>query len=391
MKQNTELRHSPVDAFHRSHGARMTSFAGWEMPLQFSGIVDEHLAVRRGVGLFDISHMGQLEFSGATALADLQKIVTKDLAKITVGKAVYSLLCNEDGGILDDIIIYRRSDEGFLVIVNAVNSTKDYEWFKNHLSKTTAIENRSGKRALLAVQGPKSAAIVGRLTENPLPDLRYFRFRDDQLGGIPVILARTGYTGEDGFEISLEADRALELWAKLLEAGESFSIQPVGLGARDTLRLEMAYSLYGMEISESVSPFEANLAKAVSLGKGDFIGRDAIVRKAAETARTIVGVEMLERAVPRHGQLVKSGPTIVGRVTSGTMSPSLKRGIALASVRKEFSDVGNILNVEIRGRDHIAIVVELPFQTSHVYTGGPPAAETARGSADSGNAKKTSR
>lgn len=372
MGQDTDLLHSPIDSFHRAHGARMTEFAGWEMPLQFSGIVEEHLAVRRAAGLFDISHMGQIEVSGPTAFPDLQRILTKDLSRQKAGTAVYSLLCNHEGGILDDIIVYKMAEDRFFIIVNGVNSTKDYEWLKANCTsgrtgKSTKVDNLTGRRALFAVQGPKAAAVVGQLTTQPLTDLYYFHFREEEMAGFPVILARTGYTGEDGFEISVEAENALDLWNRLLEAGGAFAMKLVGLGARDTLRLEIAYSLYGMEISESVSPFEARLGKAVSLDKEDFIGRDAILRKREESRRTLVGLEMLEKAIPRHDYLVKFGGTIVGKVTSGTMSPSLRRGIAMAFVQKEFAEVGTILSVEIRGRNCSAIIVKTPFWTPRVY------------------------
>jgi len=374
MSQNTPLLHSPIDALHRANGARMTEFSGWEMPLQFSGIVEEHLNVRRAAGLFDISHMGQMQLSGKTAFRDLQRVVTKNLARIETGRAVYSLLCNPEGGILDDIIVYRRRENSFFIIVNAVNSTKDFEWIKTNCTRTTTVQNLSIIRALFAVQGPSSAAIVGKLTTRPVNDLFYFHFRDEAMRGLPVILARTGYTGEDGFEISVQAGHAAELWNRLLEAGNSFGIKPAGLGARDTLRLEMAYPLYGMEISKNVSPLEANLEKAVSLGKGDFIGRDAIIRKGKESRRTLVGLEMLDRGIPRPDFPVKFGAIVVGRVTSGTMSPSLRRGIALAFVQKDFSEVGTILDVEIRGENRHAIVVRTPFCTPRVYVrSGRPA------------------
>ncbi|MDP2898549.1 MAG: glycine cleavage system aminomethyltransferase GcvT [bacterium] len=367
MSQDKNFLHSPVDAFHRTHGARMTEFAGWEMPLQFSGIVDEHLAVRHAAGLFDITHMGQIEVTGESAFDDLQRIVTKDLSKVEASRAVYSLLCNEEGGILDDIIVYKRGESRFLIIVNGVNAVKDYEWLRKNCVKATKVHNLTTKRSLFAVQGPKSAAIVSRLVSEPLAGLYYFHFREDTMLGLPVILARTGYTGEDGFEVSVDAEDALDLWNSLLEAGTPLGMKLTGLGARDTLRLEMAYPLYGMEISEQVSPFEANLDKAVSLKKGDFIGREAILRRRDESSRTLVGLEMLEMAVPRHGFLVKSCDSVVGRITSGTMSPSLGRGIALALVRKDHSEVGTILDVEIREKRRSAIIVRTPFWNPRVY------------------------
>lgn len=373
MSQDTTLFRSPLDAFHRAHGARMTEFAGWEMPLQFSGIVEEHLAVRHTAGFFDISHMGQIEVGGDGAFEDLQRIVTKSLTKVEAGRAVYSLLCNGEGGILDDIILYRKAENRFFLIVNGVNSAKDYEWLRANCGKTTAVKNLSRRRALFAVQGPNAAAIVSQRARAPLADLRYFRFREDEMCGAPVTLARTGYTGEDGFEISVEAKHSPALCEGLMEAGKGFGMTLAGLGARDTLRLEMAYPLYGMEISEAVSPFEVDLGKAVSLEKGDFIGRDAIVRRRDESGRTLVGLEMLEKAVPRHGFLVKSCDTDVGRITSGAFSPSLGRGIALALVKKEFSDIGTILDVQIRDKDRSAIVVATPFVTPRVYVHPTPA------------------
>lgn len=382
MSENTQLLHSPLDAFHRDRGARMTEFAGWEMPVQFTGIVDEHLAVRRLVGLFDISHMGQIQVSGKKALSDLQRIVTKDISRAASGRAVYSLLCDPEGGILDDIIVYKMADDRFFIIVNAVNSDKDFEWIRGNVSKKTRAENLSQSRALFALQGPKSAAILEPLVRQPLADLFYFRFREDTVADTPVILARTGYTGEDGFEISVASDRALDLWNSLHQAGKPSGMKSVGLGARDTLRLEMAYSLYGHEISESVSPFEANLQKAVSLNKSDFIGREAIVRRAEESRRTLVGLEMLERGIPRPHFFIKSDSTVVGTVTSGTMSPSLGRGIALAFVQKEFSEVGTILDVDIRGRKCAAVVVRTPFCTPRTYRSPRPVPKKA-GAADS--------
>jgi aminomethyltransferase len=367
MSQDTNLLHSPIASSHRAHGARMTEFAGWEMPLQFTGIVDEHQAVRRAAGLFDISHMGQIEVSGKAAFDDLQRIVTKDLLKVNVGRAVYSLLCNEEGGILDDIIIYRKGEGRFFIIVNGSTATKDFEWLRGNSTKKTKVENLTTKRSLFAVQGPNSERIVSQLVREPVTELYYFHFREDEMCGFPVTLARTGYTGEDGFEISVAAEHALDLWNALIAAGKPFRMKLVGLGARDTLRLEMAYPLYGLDISESVSPFEARLDKAVSLKKGDFIGREAIVRKGEESQQTLVGLEMLGKAVPRHGFLVKSCATMVGKVTSGTMSPSLGRGIALAYVHKDFSEIATILDVQIRGKNRSAIVVATPFWNPRVY------------------------
>jgi aminomethyltransferase len=375
MSHEKNLLRSPLDAFHRAHGARMTEFAGWEMPLQFTGIVEEHLAVRQTAGLFDISHMGQIEVAGDDAFEDLERIATKSLSTVQAGRAVYSLLCNEEGGILDDIIIYRKAENRFFLIVNGVNAAKDYAWLRANCRKSTTVENLSGRRALLAVQGPNSAGIVGQLVRTPLEDLRYFRFREDEMCGAPVTLARTGYTGEDGFEISVEAKQSLTLCEGLMDAGKRFGMTLAGLGARDTLRLEMAYPLYGMEMSETVSPFEADLGKAVSLEKGDFIGRDAIVRRRKESGRTLVGLEMLEKAVPRHSFLLKSCDTDVGRITSGAFSPSLGRGIALASVKKEFSEIGTILDVQIREKDRSAIVVATPFVTPRVYVHPAPASQ----------------
>ncbi len=346
----------------------MTEFAGWEMPLQFSGIVEEHMAVRRAAGLFDISHMGKMEVSGKSAFADLQRIVPKDLARMKPGRAVYSLLCNHEGGILDDIVIYKRGENRFLIIVNGVNATKDYEWLRANSVRSTRIQNVTRKRALFAVQGPNSASIVGQLASQPLHELYYFHFREDEMCGFPVFLARTGYTGEDGFEICVENEEAIDLWDGLLAAGKAAGMKLAGLGARDTLRLEMAYSLYGMEISEGVSPFEARLEKAVSLDKGDFIGKEAIIRRGRESNRTLVGLEMLEKGIPRHGFLVEFGATVVGKVTSGTMSPCFKRGIALAFVQKDFSGIATVLDVKIRGRSYPAIVVKTPFYSPRVYT-----------------------
>lgn len=357
------MEKTPLYEEHLRLGARMIDFAGWEMPVQYSGVLEEHEAVRTAAGLFDLSHMGEVEVRGPGALAFLQRVAVNDAAALAYGQAQYSLLCTPEGGIVDDILVYRRGAEEFLLVVNAANRAKDLEWLAGHAGQGVELEDLTFRTALLAVQGPQAERIVGELTDLDLGSLFYYQFAEGEVAGHKVLLSRTGYTGEDGFELYLEAGEAVALWRALWEAGQPYGLKPVGLGARDTLRLEMRYPLYGNDITEETTPLEAGLGWVVKWNKGDFIGRLALERQKQEgVRRRLVGLVMVERGVPRHGYPVLSPEgEPIGSVTSGTYSPTLKENIALAYVAERYAAVGSAVAVEIRGKPVAARVVKTPF------------------------------
>jgi aminomethyltransferase len=360
------MQQTPLNAVHKALGARMVPFGGWEMPVQYAGVIEEHLAVREQAGLFDVSHMGEIEVRGPAALALVQRLTTNDAAQLVDGQVQYSALCYPDGGVVDDVTLYRSSSSHFLFCVNASNTDKDFAWMQqvhaeSGLSGAT-LTNRSAEFAQLALQGPKAATILARLTAVPLAAIRYYHFGEGDVGGVPALISRTGYTGEDGFELYVPAAAAVGLWTRLLEAGRDDGLVPIGLGARDTLRLEKGYALYGHELSSTISPLEAGLGWIVKLEKGDFVGRAALVRQqAAGIPRRLVGLLMAERGIPREGYPVYAGEQQVGSVTSGTMSPSLKIGIALALVEAAQAVPGNELLVGVRDRKLRATIVKPPF------------------------------
>ena len=349
---------------HRALGGRLVDFAGWQMPVQYSGILEEHRAVRRRVGLFDLSHMGEVWVSGAGAGAGLAAALVTDPPRLAIGRAHYSMICAPDGGILDDLIVYRLAEERFLVVANAGNAPLVSDLLVQRIAPFRAIlDDRSLATALCAVQGPRSIEIVGRLTDLELPAIRYYGIAEGEVAGIPALVARTGYTGEDGFEIFVETGRAGELWDALWAAGQPDGLAPVGLGARDTLRLEAGMPLYGNDLDPTVNPYEANLGRVVRLDKPiDFVGRDAL-RRVAESgpARLLVGLEMTGRGIARHGYPVFVGDRPTGIVTSGTLSPTLGTAIAMAYVAPGDAEPGTIVEVEIRGARVAAKVVPLPF------------------------------
>jgi aminomethyltransferase len=370
------LRRTPLWEEHRRLGGRLVEFAGWEMPVQYEGVLAEHRAVRSRAGLFDVSHMGELVVRGPAALGAVQRAVTNDASPLAVGAAMYTPMCYPDGGTVDDLIVYRTGETEYLLIVNAANADRDREWLRGLASGLDAeVADESDAWALLALQGPLAAAILGGLAGDDLSRLRPFRFRQGvPVAGRPCTVARTGYTGEDGFEILCPAADAPAVWRALLDDGRPV---PCGLGARDTLRLEAALPLYGHELSPEINPLEARLGPFVKLEKGDFVGREALQRVRAEgPRRRLCGLVLLERAVARAGYPVRPG----GRVTSGTFSPTLERSIALALVpadpARPGSDPappGSRLAVEVRGRDVPADVVKLPFYR-RAPAGGPAGA-----------------
>ena len=343
----------------------MVPFGGWEMPVQYTGIVEEHRAVRRSVGLFDISHMGEFEIAGPEALATVQRLTTNDASALAAGQVQYTLLCYPDGGIVDDLTLYRLGDDRFMLTVNAANIDKDWSWVTGHGGGPARWRNVSEDTALLAVQGPKAEGLVARLADCDVTGVRYYHFTRGAVAGVPALISRTGYTGEDGFELYIAASRAADLWHALLEAGRRDGIQPVGLGARDTLRLEMKFALYGNDIDETTNPLEAGLGWVVKPAKGDFIGRSAIeALRAQGVTRKLVGFEMVEPSVPRHGyRLLKDG-TAVGAVTSGSFGPVVERYIGMGYLPAALSAVGSDMDVEIRGKPQPARVVRTPFYPS---------------------------
>jgi len=349
----------------------MVEFAGWDMPVQYTGVIDEHLAVRSRAGLFDVSHMGEIDIGGPQAEGFCQQIGSNDLARVKVSQAQYNLLLNDAGGAVDDVIFYRLAPDHFMVCVNAANTEKDFRWMREHAASGVQIENASERYAQLALQGPASEKILQRLTDLPLASIKSFAFLLGQVAGAPCLVARTGYTGEDGFELYCNPDDAERLWNALLDSGGQDGLIPAGLGARDTLRLEKAYPLYGHELDDTTTPFEAGLEWTTKFSKNSFIGREALLRQKQEgIKRKLVGLELVEPGIARaEYPLLKDGRGI-GRVTSGTKSPTLGKSIALAYMAVEESETGNIVEVEIRNRRIKTKVVALPFyQREHRRTG----------------------
>jgi aminomethyltransferase len=349
-------------------GAKTVPFGGWEMPVQYTGIADEHHATRNAAGLFDISHMGQIDVSGPDALAFLQHIATQDVATIAPGMSNYSLMCYPDGGIVDDIFIYHLRQGYYLVVVNASNADKDVAWMQEHAQGfDVEIEDISPQTTMLALQGPKAEAILDGVTDIDAVNLPFHGVVEGTLfGDVPAIIARTGYTGEDGFELFFANEQAERVWDGLLEAGRDDGLKPVGLGARDSLRFEPKLALYGHEISETINPYEATLGWVVKLGKGDFVGRDALERiKAEGVQRKIVGLEMIGRGIARQGYIVKTpdGAT-VGEITTGMPTPTIGKNLALALVRADVAKIGTELDVIIRDKPVRAQVVKTPFYQS---------------------------
>src|SRR3954454_14338385 len=356
-------RRTPLYECHREAGARMVDFAGWEMPVQYAGVIDEHRAVRTAAGLFDVSHMGEVRVRGAGAEAFLQRLTPNDVARLVPGRAHYSGLLNERGTYLDDILIYKLAADDFLVVVNASNAARDAAWIAEKATGEAGVEvtDQSDDYALLALQGPAALGILAPLAASPAGDiakLKYYGFAQGTVDGVPALISRTGYTGEDGFELYLAPEDAPRVWRRLLDGGAV----PAGLGARDTLRLEAAMALYGHEIDETTTPWEAGLGWVVKMDKGDFLGRDALAaEKAQGTPRKLVGFEVQGRGIARQGHAVVSEGGTVGKVTSGTWSPTFEKALGLAYVPPELAAAGTALAIDVRGRALPAVVVEIPF------------------------------
>ncbi|AZJ35712.1 glycine cleavage system aminomethyltransferase GcvT [Tenacibaculum singaporense] len=356
--KNTALSH-----VHEALGAKMVPFAGYNMPVQYEGVTAEHETVRKGVGVFDVSHMGEFFLKGENALALIQKISSNDASKLVPGKAQYSCMPNADGGIVDDLIIYMIAENEYMLVVNASNIEKDWNWISQHNDLNVEMENRSEDWSLLAIQGPKAAEAMQSLTSVDLSNIKFYTFEITDFAGIPnVVVSATGYTGSGGFEVYVKNEDVEQLWNKVFEAGKDWGVKPIGLAARDTLRLEMGYCLYGNDIDDTTSPLEAGLGWITKFTK-DFVNAEALkAQKEAGVTRKLVAFELTERGVPRHNyEIVDTDGNNIGRVTSGTMSPSLGKGIGLGYVTIENSKVDSDIFIQVRKKQIPAKVVKLPF------------------------------
>ncbi|MDP9040256.1 MAG: glycine cleavage system aminomethyltransferase GcvT [Acidobacteriota bacterium] len=366
----TGLRRTALNATHKAHRAKMVDFGGWDMPVEYTGLIAEHMAVRTGVGLFDVSHMGDIQLRGPNSLAAVQRLCMNDASKLAVGQAQYSAMLYEDGCFVDDVIVHKLSENDYLIVINAGTREKDVAWVRKQIGAMPGVHvsDYSDLYSQLAIQGPKAQATLQKLTDTDLSAIRNYWFTWGKVAGLyNVMIARTGYTGEDGFEIYIPSDEATSarVWREILEAGAEFNILPCGLGARNTLRLEAAMALYGHEISQTINPFEANLARYAKLEKGtDFVGIEALrrIHENGGPQRKLVGLEMTERGIGRDGYPVtnESGERI-GEITSGSPAPYLKRNIAMAYVPVQYAGVDQVVAVEIRGQSVKARVVPLPF------------------------------
>lgn len=360
------LKRTPLFEVYKEYGGKTVDFGGWELPVQFSSIKEEHEAVRNRAGLFDVSHMGEVDVKGTDSLKYLQKIVTNDVAKLQNGAAQYTAMCYENGGTVDDLLVYKLEDNHYLLVINASNIEKDFTWLAEHTAGDVQLENLSERTAQLALQGPLAETVLSKLAGTAdLAEIGTFKFLQEVefLNGIKALVSRTGYTGEDGFEIYCDVNDAVTLWKAILSAGKSEGVLPCGLGARDTLRFEANLALYGQELSQDISPLEAGIGFAVKLNKeANFIGKAALTRQKEEgLARKLVGIEMIDRGIPRHGYPVFKGENKIGEVTTGTQSPTLKKNIGLALIQSDFAALGQEVTVEIRGKVLRAKVVPTPF------------------------------
>ncbi|WP_418210918.1 glycine cleavage system aminomethyltransferase GcvT [Bacteroides zhangwenhongii] len=360
------MKTTPFTEKHIALGAKMHEFAGYNMPIEYSGIIDEHLTVCQGVGVFDVSHMGEFWVKGPKALAFLQKVTSNNVAVLTPGKIQYTCFPNDKGGIVDDLLVYQYEPEKYMLVVNAANIEKDWDWCVSHNTEGAELENASDHMAQLAVQGPKAILALQKLTDIDLSSIPYYTFKVGKFAGEEnVIISNTGYTGAGGFELYFYPNVADTIWKAVFEAGEEFDIKPIGLGARDTLRLEMGFCLYGNDLDDTTSPIEAGLGWITKFIEGkEFINRPMLEKQKAEgVTRKLVGFEMVDRGIPRHGyELVNSDGEKIGIVTSGTMSPTRKIGIGMGYVKPEYGKAGTEICIDMRGRKLKAFVVKPPFR-----------------------------
>ena len=357
------MKRTPLYPVHKSLNAKFTEFGGWEMPLQYSSIVKEHLAVRATVGLFDLSHMGEFKIHGQGANELVEKLSTNDVGRLTDGRVLYTLFCNETGGIVDDLLVYRYADNHYMLVVNAANIEKDLAWVRTYNNTGAEITDQSDGTALIALQGPKAIDILNPFVpERDVSEISFFRFAVDEVAGIRTVISRTGYTGEVGFELYVDANDAEKLWNVLYPAVMEVKGQPVGLGARDTLRLEAGLRLYGIDMNDDTNPSEVGLSKFVKSKNRQFVGKDALLAaKKKGITKQMIGFQMLDRAVARAGYAVYQDGKRIGNVTSGAPSPSLKCSIGFAIVTSQTTSEGDKIDIEIRGRMHLAKIVTAPF------------------------------
>ncbi len=357
------MKRTPLYEAHVKLGGKMIDFGGWELPVQYEGIIEEHEKVRRAAGIFDVSHMGEIIVKGSGAEEFLEGVVTNSILKAKDNQIVYSPMCYPNGGVVDDLLVYKYSREYYLLVVNASNTLKDFEWLMESRRGQVEIEDVSENFAQLALQGPKAESILQKLTDTNLSDIKFYHFLPRvTVGGFSAIVSRTGYTGEDGFEVYLEAGSGEALWNSVLEAGKEEGLVPVGLGARDTLRFEAALPLYGQEISGEITPLEAGLNRFVKLGKVSFTGKEALQEQIAKgLKRKLVGFEMVERGIPRSHYEVKINGKTEGFVTTGSYSPTLKRNIGMALINSEYAIEENLIDIEIRNKCVKAKIISLPF------------------------------
>jgi aminomethyltransferase len=362
-----ELKRTPLNAAHRRLGGRMVEFGGWDMPVQYpAGTVSEHLRTRTHAGLFDVSHMGEIDVRGTDAIAFVNRVTSNDASKLVDGQAQYSALTTEAGTVIDDLLVYRLAEDHLLLVVNAGTTEKDWEWIKSHRAgENVELRNASAEYCQIAVQGPDAISILQKLTGTPLSDIKYYHFVTGRVDDVESIISRTGYTGEDGFEVYAAPEKAEQLWNKILDAGNSGAddgVLPCGLAARNTLRLEAGMCLYGHEITDEITLLEANLGWITKLNKGDFIGRDALAKQKEEgVKRKLVGLEVTDRGIARDEQEILVNGERVGRVTSGSPAPFLKKNIGMGYVPAELTAVGTELQIDVRGRMVAARIVPLPF------------------------------
>ncbi|MER2009862.1 MAG: glycine cleavage system aminomethyltransferase GcvT [Psychrobacillus sp.] len=364
FKLSEQLKRTPLYDVYSSYGGKTIDFGGWELPVQFSSIKEEHEAVRTKAGLFDVSHMGEIFVSGPQSENYIQGLVTNDISKLVNGQAQYNVMCYKDGGIVDDLLVYKLEDQHYLLVVNAGNIEKDFEWMKENLIDDVELNNSSNDYGLLALQGPKAQEILQKLTTQDLAEIKFFRFKDKvEVAGKKVIVSRTGYTGEDGFEIYASSNDLTDLWSSILEAGKDEGLLPSGLGARDTLRFEACLPLYGQELSKDITPLEAGLGFVVKLNKErDFNGKSVLVeQKENGVPRKSIGIEMIDKGIPRTGYPVCKDGVQIGFVTSGTQSPTSKKNIGLALIDATFAEIGQELEIEIRNKRLKAVTVATPF------------------------------
>ena len=354
---------TPLYDWHVAHSARMVDFAGWEMPIQYTSIVEEHTTVRERVGIFDIGHMGRLIFSGPDAMSFVDHLVTNDVTKLKIGQVRYALVCNHAGGILDDVLVYRLDRGSYMLVVNASNRTKIVAWIENHMEGyTLSVVDETEARFMFAVQGPRSVEVLKDLGDEDIAAMKYYSVRPCNVAGAAALVSRTGYTGEDGYEVIVSTDRAVQVWEKVFDNGAEQGMLPCGLGCRDTLRLEAGMPLYGHELDETIDPLTAGLAFGVKLEAGEFIGRAAIAAKADEAGcPRRVGLELNSKRIAREGAKLFRGDDDVGHIASGTFSPTLQKSIAMAYLPPQLAEAGTEIEVDIRGRREPARVVPLPF------------------------------